>query len=117
MWIKFIKGQMFSKSLLLVLFAINTSLDMKKCRGGVLLFQGLKFHFGSDRMKPRYILTVRLGKEQRGYDESNKSPSRDAVDCFACRQEDSLFTSDSGFNAHTKPDGLGRPPLLFSVYQ
>lgn len=25
---------MFSKSLLLVLFAINTSLDMKKCRGG-----------------------------------------------------------------------------------
>lgn len=109
---------MFSKSLLLVLFAIYTSLDMKKCRGGGgLLFQGLKFHFGSDRMKPRYILTVRLGKEQRGCNESNKSPSRDAVDCFACRQEDSLFTSDSGFNAHTKPDGLGRPPLLFSVYQ
>lgn len=77
---------------------------MKKCRGGGLLFQGLKFHFGSDRMKPRYILTVRLGKEQRGYNDSNKSPSRDAVDCFACRQEKSLFTSDSGFNAHTKPD-------------
>lgn len=108
---------MFSKSLLLVLFAIYTSLDMKKCRGGGGVFQGLKFHFGSDRMKPRCILTVRLGKEQRGYDESNKSPSRDAVDCFACRQEKSLFTSDSGFNAHTKPDGLGRPPLLFSVYQ
>lgn len=77
---------------------------MKKMSGGGLLFQGLKFHFGSDRMKPCYILTVRLGKEQRGYNDSNKSPSRDAVDCFACRQEKSLFTSDSGFNAHTKPD-------------
>lgn len=44
------------KSLLLVLLAINMSLDMKKKigGGGVSLFQGLKFHFGSERMKPRY---------------------------------------------------------------